>query len=100
MAGLVGRTVCSRRLVEKIRYLHTSRKHFDQYKCVAVNEVESFVERCMSAVGTPLEHCKALAQVLVAGDARGHFSHGLNRLGEFWSEWMYLQLERNKKGLN
>ncbi|RMX37591.1 hypothetical protein pdam_00007868 [Pocillopora damicornis] len=80
MAGLVGRTVCSRRLVGKIRYLHTSRKHFDQYKCVAVNEVESFVERCMSAVGTPLEHCKALAQVLVAGDARGHFSHGLNRL--------------------
>ncbi|XP_022795576.1 uncharacterized protein LOC111334150 isoform X1 [Stylophora pistillata] len=80
MAGLAGRTICCRRFVGKIRYLHTSRQCFDQYKCVAVNEVESFVERCMSAVGTPLEHCKALAQVLVAGDERGHFSHGLNRL--------------------
>ncbi|KAJ7388112.1 hypothetical protein OS493_039753 [Desmophyllum pertusum] len=31
-------------------------------------------------VGTPSQHCRALAQVLVAGDVRGHFSHGLNRL--------------------
>lgn len=47
---------------------------------MAVEEAESFIERCMRAVGTPKEHCRALSQVLVAGDARGHFSHGLNRL--------------------
>ena len=52
---------------------------------MAVDDVESFVERCMAAVGTPSEHCKALAQVLVAGDFRGHFSHGLNRLGVLFS---------------
>ena len=84
MAGLSSRTkfLCSR-LVGKIRHLHTSGRCFDQYKCVAVDDVESFVERCMAAVGTPSEHCRSLAQVLVAGDFRGHFSHGLNRLGEF-----------------
>jgi len=71
--------LCSR-LAAKIRHLHTSGRCFDQYKCVAVYDVESFVERCMAAVGTPSEHCRALAQVLVAGDFRGHFSHGLNRL--------------------
>ena len=83
MAGLSSRTkfLCSR-LAGKIRHLHTSGRRFDQYKCVAVDDVESFVERCMAAVGTPSEHCRSLAQVLVAGDFRGHFSHGLNRLGE------------------
>ncbi|KAJ7358778.1 hypothetical protein OS493_021557 [Desmophyllum pertusum] len=81
MAGLSSRTksFCSR-LVGQIRNLHTSRICFDEHKCVAVEEVESFVERCMRAVGTPSQHCRALAQVLVAGDVRGHFSHGLNRL--------------------
>ena len=51
-----------------------------------VSEVESFVERCMTAVGTPAQQAKALAEVLVSADKRGHFSHGLNRLGMavFW----------------
>ena len=55
----------------------------EDHKCVEVKEVESFVERCMKAVGTPEDHARSLAKVLVAGDSRGHFSHGLNRLGEF-----------------
>jgi LDH2 family malate/lactate/ureidoglycolate dehydrogenase len=33
------------------------------------------------AVGTKDDHAKSLASCLIAGDARGHFSHGLNRLG-------------------
>ena len=37
---------------------------------------------CMTAVGTPKDHATALADVLVAADTRGHFSHGLNRLGK------------------
>lgn len=90
MAGLSSRAqvLCSR-LAGNLRHLHTSRKCFDQHKCVAVDDVESFVERCMTAVGTPSQHCKALAQVLVAGDVRGHFSHGLNRLGELCSNTIY-----------
>ena len=53
-----------------------------QRECVAVAEVESFVERCMRSVGTDAQHSKALAQVLSAADVRGHFTHGLHRLGE------------------
>lgn len=52
------------------------------YKCVAVEEVQSFVERCMKAVGTDPQHCTALSQVLTEADVRGHVTHGLNRLGE------------------
>lgn len=50
------------------------------YKYVATAEVESFVERCMIAVGTDPHHSNALAQVLREADYRGHVSHGLNRL--------------------
>ena len=52
-----------------------------EHKCIPVEEVETFVERCMRAVGTDQHHCKALAQVLCAADVRGHFTHGLHRLG-------------------
>ncbi|XP_034031894.1 uncharacterized oxidoreductase YjmC-like isoform X2 [Thalassophryne amazonica] len=34
----------------------------------------------MTAVGTKPNHAKSLAEVLVAGDHRGHYSHGLNRM--------------------
>ncbi|KAM4601593.1 putative oxidoreductase YjmC [Polymixia lowei] len=43
-------------------------------------EVQSFVERCMTAVGTKPHHARSLAEVLVEGDRRGHYSHGLNRM--------------------
>ena len=58
--------LCSR-LVRSIRNLSTSGRLLDEHKCVAVEEAESFNERCMRAVGTPKEHCRALSQVLVAG---------------------------------
>lgn len=48
---------------------------------VNVEEVSKFVQRCMGSVGTNREHARQLAQLLVAADCRGHFSHGLNRLG-------------------
>ena len=53
------------------------------YKCVKMADIESFIVRCMKAVNTPEDHATSLAKVLLAGDSRGHFSHGLNRLGEF-----------------
>uniref|UniRef100_A0A667YX37 Uncharacterized oxidoreductase YjmC-like n=1 Tax=Myripristis murdjan TaxID=586833 RepID=A0A667YX37_9TELE len=43
-------------------------------------EVQSFIERCMIAVGTKPHHARSLAEVLVEGDRRGHYSHGLNRM--------------------
>lgn len=49
---------------------------------VARPEIKSFIERSMVAVGTKPEHATALADNLVMADYRGHFSHGLNRLGE------------------
>jgi len=48
---------------------------------VAKPEVTAFIERCMVAVGTKPEHAKPLADNLTMADYRGHFSHGLNRLG-------------------
>lgn len=53
------------------------------YKLVEKNEMENFMERCMLSVGTNPEHAKSLAACLIAADYRGHFSHGLNRLGSY-----------------
>lgn len=50
-------------------------------KLVSVAEVSAFIIRCMTSVGTPEEHAASLADILVTADYRGHFSHGLNRLG-------------------
>ncbi|XP_056272339.1 uncharacterized oxidoreductase YjmC-like [Pseudoliparis swirei] len=43
-------------------------------------EVQGFIERCMTSVGTQAHHARSLAEVLVEGDHRGHYSHGLNRM--------------------
>ena len=48
---------------------------------VAKNEMENFMLRCMIAAGSKNDHAKSLAACLIAADYRGHFSHGLNRLG-------------------
>lgn len=36
---------------------------------------------CMMKAGAAEDHARQLADVLVEGDIRGHYSHGLNRLG-------------------
>lgn len=53
------------------------------YKCVAVEEVQSFVGRCMRAVGTDPQHSTALSQVLTEAEVRGYDTHGLNRLENY-----------------
>ena len=50
-------------------------------RLVAITEVTGFVQRCMEAVGAAGPHAASLADVLLAADTRGHYSHGLNRLG-------------------
>lgn len=49
---------------------------------VPEQELHDFVVRCMEAVGTNTEHADVLADLIVAADTRGHYSHGLNRLGK------------------
>ncbi|XP_076030052.1 putative oxidoreductase YjmC [Oratosquilla oratoria] len=43
-------------------------------------EIHRFMVDCMVAVGTPKFHATSLADVLLAADYRGHYSHGMNRL--------------------
>ena len=48
----------------------------------ATSEVNRYVIDCMASVGTRDVHAAKLSEVLLAADLRGHFSHGLNRLGK------------------
>lgn len=50
---------------------------------VPVEEISRFIKEAMMAVGTAQEHAEQMADLLVAADYRGHYSHGLNRLGEW-----------------
>ncbi|KAI3411847.1 hypothetical protein GPALN_001910 [Globodera pallida] len=45
-----------------------------------VEQVRSFVVRCMQTVGTSASHAAQLADLLLDADIVGHYSHGLNRL--------------------
>lgn len=46
-------------------------------------EVKRFIVQCMSSVKTRLDHAELLADNLCTADYRGHYSHGLNRLGNY-----------------
>ncbi|CAG2105678.1 unnamed protein product [Medioppia subpectinata] len=50
------------------------------YQIISRHEMHSFMRRAMVSIGTNGSHAESLADVLVMGDYRGHFSHGLNRL--------------------
>lgn len=58
-------------------------EHKNDYYLIKKDEMENFMERCMTTVGTRKEHAQGLAKCLIAADYRGHYSHGLNRLGKF-----------------
>ncbi|GAV00220.1 hypothetical protein RvY_11102 [Ramazzottius varieornatus] len=47
---------------------------------VPVASANAFICRCLEKVGADPKHAKQMADVLIMGDTRGHFSHGLNRL--------------------
>ncbi|KAL5274718.1 hypothetical protein ACFFRR_001038 [Megaselia abdita] len=49
-------------------------------KLVKVEESRRFMIDCFMAVKVPKEHAEQQADLLVAADHRGHFSHGMNRL--------------------
>lgn len=56
-------------------------KNVSEYGLIEKDEMANFMERCMLAVDTSPSHSKSLAACLIAADYRGHYSHGLNRLG-------------------
>ena len=49
---------------------------------ITVDEMSSFMARAMIAAGGDAEHAAKHASLLVTADYRGHYSHGLNRLGK------------------
>jgi hypothetical protein len=54
----------------------------DKWKAVPKDEVKRFIIDCMKKVGTKEAHATSLAGNLMTADYRGHYSHGLNRLGK------------------
>ena len=61
------------------------------YRLVKPSELFDFVRRCMVSAGAKTDHAEALAILLQAADTRGHFSHGLNRLGRFYASCILLK---------
>ena len=76
----------TRYVVEKAVFAISGWPEKDQtrvkYKSVFPGEVRYFVQTCMMQVGAKEEHASSLAELLVSADTRGHYSHGLNRLGD------------------
>ncbi|PVD29460.1 hypothetical protein C0Q70_08711 [Pomacea canaliculata] len=48
---------------------------------VTCQELQAFCVRCLQKVGAVTDHAQAMAELIVAADYRGHYSHGLNRIG-------------------
>ena len=49
-------------------------------------EARDFIKSCIEKSGSTPEHAACLADVLIAADLRGHYSHGLNRLEMYANE--------------
>ena len=82
-------------VIHELRFIQISCKipldtvNQDMFKMAGVNEVivppeefHAFVVRAMGAVGITEGDACALADLLVSADYRGHYTHGLNRLGK------------------
>lgn len=48
---------------------------------VPVSQVKRFVEQCSATVGIKHSHAQKIADCMIEADLRGHYSHGLNRIG-------------------
>ncbi|XP_060565746.1 uncharacterized oxidoreductase YjmC-like, partial [Ruditapes philippinarum] len=53
---------------------------------ISKKKVHGFIKRCCWAVGLEDDHGPMLADVLVAADYRGHYSHGLKNLDKYLSD--------------
>ncbi|XP_046454278.1 uncharacterized oxidoreductase YjmC-like isoform X2 [Daphnia pulex] len=78
---IAGNNVDQFRKVSTSREVRATANHDESTSSpVPVAEVKRYATDCMVSVGVKTEHASALADVLVAADYRGHYSHGLNRL--------------------
>lgn len=68
-------------LPRQVRHASCS-PQMDGGEVVALAEARRFIADAMRAVGTESRNAELLAEVLVEADYRGHYSHGLNRLGK------------------
>jgi LDH2 family malate/lactate/ureidoglycolate dehydrogenase len=64
---------------------------------IPVAEVKRFTVDCLETASVPLEHAEMLADVLVAADYRGHYSHGMNRLGMYVNKYFMKQFLLTRK---
>lgn len=60
---------------------------------VEPGEARDFIQRCIEQCGSIAEHAACLAEVLVAADLRGHYSHGMNRLEMYSKELLMKQCD-------
>lgn len=56
-------------------------------------EAKDFIQRCIEKCGAPADYAACLADVLVAADLRGHYSHGMNRLEMYAKELLKNQCD-------
>ena len=58
--------------------------------CIPISVAKRFIKECITAAGASATHASDMADVLISADHRGHFSHGLNRLGTFTNFVIFL----------
>lgn len=70
----------------------------DYQTVTTLDEARRFMIDCFKAVGTPNENAKTVSDNLLEADYRGHYSHGMNRLGKstvrskFKSDYKFIRL--------
>lgn len=91
-------TMLTRKVITNLRSFASQKRRFFQKsgdqetelsrneRFIAKSEVERFMVDCLTSVNVPKDRAEMLAQNLSEADARGHFSHGLNRLAMYVSD--------------
>ena len=72
---------CSRQL-RSVKFYSSQNMESANWPIVKIEEVQNFIVRALEAVGTKSEHAKIMAEILMIADYRGHYSHGMNRVGK------------------
>ena len=68
--------------LDKLVWPGISKMAATRVSVVPRSEVRSFINRCMVSVGANPDHADIMAELLMTADYRGHYSHGINRLGK------------------
>lgn len=88
--GYLGGEICMCRSFSSTSINKDAHDDANQSSPVPVEEVRRYATECMISAGAGRDHSAALAELLVTADYRGHYSHGLNRLGT--NNWYSIKL--------